>query len=191
MKEIMRIDTLAVSPVVGVMLMLTVTVAIAAIVAGFVGGLPDTEHRASNVALKATYSQTYGLTVTHMGGDTIIPADTVITARLTDTFGDAGHLSWIIDPSNIVIKRGADKLGADAWFTDAGSAGVYGFAAGDVAYIEPDTDKHNAGEYIQDGLKSDSVYSLDNASSIGNEFQLEFSDKSGMTFAKTIVIITP
>ncbi len=181
----------AVSPVVGVMLMLVVTLIISAIVSGFAGAIPDTTYQPSNVAMKATYSQTDGLTVIHMGGDAIGTFDTIVTVRLSDTFGDVEHVSWRIDPSDIVIKRGAEKGSEDAWMTEIGSSGVYNFAAGDIVYIEPDPSKYNTGKYLQNGLKSSNQYSFDNASNIGKEFWLELSDTSGKLFSKARVIITP
>ena len=180
----------AASPVVGVMLMLSVTLILAALVGGFVGGLPDEGNKASNVAIKATYSQTEGLAVTHMGGDVIGTLDTVVLVRLSNSFGDVTHMSWKIDPCNIVNKRG-ELTKTVPWLTKTGSAGVVSFAAGDTAYVVPDKDKQNTGEYLQNGLKSDNKYSFDNKANVGKEFLLEFSDTSGTTFAKTRVIIAP
>jgi len=180
----------AASPVVGVMLMLSVTLILAALVGGFVGGLPDAGNKASNVAIKATYSQTEGLAVTHMGGDVIGTLDTVVLVRLSNSFGDAAHMSWKIDPCDIVNKRG-ELTKTIPWLTKTGSAGVVSFAAGDTAYVVPDKDKQNTGEYLQNGLKSDNKYSFDNKANVGKEFLLEFSDTSGTTFAKTRVIIAP
>ncbi len=181
----------AVSPVVGVMLMLAVTLIVAAIVSGFVGGLPDTRDKASNVAIKATYSQKEGLTITHMGGDPVPTIDTVVMVRLSKTFGDVEYMSWVVDPLNIVSKRGdnAEKI---PWLTKTGSAGEVSFVAGDNAYVEPDKDEKyaNAGKYLQNGLKPSNKYSVDNPSNIGKEFWVVLNDKSGVTFAKTRVVIT-
>ena len=182
--------TEAASPVVGVMLMLSVTLILAAIVSGFVGGLPDSGQKATNVALKAVYSQTEGLAVTHMGGDVIGTLDTVVIVRLTNSFGDVGHMSWRVNPSDIVDRRG-DTAKKIPWLTGNGSAGVVSFAAGDTAYVVPDKNKQNAGEYLQNGLKSENKYSFDNPSNVGKEFLLVFTDTSGTTFAKTRVIIAP
>jgi len=185
-----NIGTEAASPVVGVMLMLSVTLILAALVSGFVGGLPDGGNKASNVAIKATYSQTEGLAFTHMGGDVIGTLDTVVIVRLSNSFGDAEHMSWKIDPCSIVNKRG-ELTKTVPWLTKTGSAGVVSFAAGDTAYVVPDKAKQNTGEYLQNGLKSDNKYSFDNKANLGKEFLLEFCDTSGTTFARTRVIIAP
>jgi FlaG/FlaF family flagellin (archaellin) len=60
----------AVSPVIGVMLMLVVTIIIAALVSAFAGGLAETQDAPTSLTLKATYSQADGMTITHAGGDT-------------------------------------------------------------------------------------------------------------------------
>ena len=52
----------AVSPVVGVMLMLVVTIIVAAVVSAFAGGLTESTSKAPQVILKGTYSQSEGLT---------------------------------------------------------------------------------------------------------------------------------
>ena len=183
-------ETEAVSPVVGVMLMLVVVIIIATVVTSFSGGMMDTSHKVSNLGIRATYSQTEGLAVTHMGGDVIGTLDTVVIVRLSNSFGDAEHMSWKIDPCSIVNKRG-ELTKTVPWLTKTGSAGVVSFAAGDTAYVVPDKDKQNTGEYLQNGLKSDNKYSFDNKANLGKEFLLEFCDTSGTTFARTRVIIAP
>ena len=187
----------AVSPVVGVMLMLVVTIIIAAVVSAFAGGLTESTDKAPQVSLKGTYSQTEGLTFTHQGGDTIGTLDTVVIIRLTDTFGDVEHYAWPVNATTIVNKRGVPVGQSDrkttgyelgSWLTSGGSSGVKSFAPGDTAYIEP---PYHTSEFLQDGKKFTDTYSFDNVSSVGKEFWLELTDKSGKTFAKTRVKIAP
>ena len=177
----LKLGNEAVSPVVGVMLMLVVTIMTAAMVSGFAGGLPDTSYKSSSIALKATYSQANGLTLINMGGEPLGTSDIVVLTRLTDTFGDSGHLTWTINPFDIVTKRGQDAGGEYAWYTEDGSYGARSFAAGDAAYVAP--------EYMQNGLDADDTLSFNNADNIGKEFWVELSDKSGMIFAKTKAVI--
>ena len=172
----------AVSPVVGVMLMLVVTIMTAAMVSGFAGGLPDTSYKSSSIALKATYSQANGLTLVNMGGEPLGTSDVVVLTRPTDTFGDSEQLTWTIYPIDIVTKRGQAAGGEYAWFTEDGSYGARSFAAGDAAYVAP--------EYMQNGLDADDTLSFNNADNIGKEFWVELSDKSGMIFAKAKAVIT-
>ncbi len=184
----------AVSPVVGVMLMLVVTIIIAAVVSAFAGGLTESTDKAPQVSLKATYSQTDGLTISHQGGDAIATIDTVVTLRLGDTFGASEHMAWKQNATTIVNKHGAgvgtysSKTGVGAWLQSSGGSGVKSFAPGDNAYIEP---PYNIGKFMQGGTAFTAATAVDNITSIGKEFWLEFSDKSGKTFAKTKVTIAP
>ena len=61
----------AVSPVVGVMLMLVVTIIIAAVVSAFAGGVVGTNNKLPTATISGTYSQANGLTITHTGGDAV------------------------------------------------------------------------------------------------------------------------
>lgn len=79
MKQTLISDENAVSPVVGVMLMLVVTIIIAAVVSGFAGGLSGTTQKAPQVTLKTeAYNGNYIL-IEHLGGDPI--ATDSITVR--------------------------------------------------------------------------------------------------------------
>ncbi len=176
----------AVSPVVGVMLMLVVTIIIAGVVSAFAGGLTDTTSKTPQISLKATYSQTDGLAISHQGGDAIGTLDTVVMVRLGDTFGDAGHMVWTQNATTIVNKRGGVAGSASAWLREGGYSGVKSFAPGDNAYIEP---PYSAKEFMQPGASA--TYGFDAPANIGKVFWLEFADKSGKTFAKTEVVIAP
>jgi len=177
----------AVSPVVGVMLMLVVTIIIAGVVSAFAGGLAETTDKAPQVSLKATFSQTDGLAISHQGGDAIGTIDTVALVRLGDTFGDSGHMAWTVNATTILSKRGAIAGSKDAWFRNDGYSGVKSFAPGDNAYIEY---PYFEPQFLQPSSRS-KAYNFTNPENVGKTFWLEFSDKSGKTFAKTEVIIAP
>ena len=76
----------AVSPVIGVMLMLIVTIIIAAMVTAFAGGVIDTGGKSSSVLITGTYSQDSGLVVTHAGGDSIDTSNVRIIISLDEDF---------------------------------------------------------------------------------------------------------
>ena len=61
----------AVSPIVGVMLMLVATIIVAAIVAAFAGGLAAETDASPNIIISGTYSQTDGLLLKHLSGDSV------------------------------------------------------------------------------------------------------------------------
>ena len=188
----------AVSPVVGVMLMLVVTIIIAAVVSAFAGGLTESTSKAPQVSLKATYSQTDGLTISHQGGDAIGTIDTVVLVRLGGTFGDAQHMVWAQNATTIVNQRGnpsGSTAGtANAWLRDGGYSGVKSFAPGDNAYIEP---PYSGYKFMQPkptapGSKETSLgYRLDNDANVGKTFWVELTDKEGKIFGKTEVTIAP
>ncbi|MCZ7383986.1 MAG: type IV pilin N-terminal domain-containing protein [Candidatus Methanoperedens sp.] len=69
----------AVSPVIGVILMVAITVILAAVIAAFVFGMgPPT--KAPQVQLKVTANST-GLTITHSGGDPLVLKDEKLTIK--------------------------------------------------------------------------------------------------------------
>lgn len=177
----------AVSPVVGVMLMLVVTIIIAAVVSAFAGGLTESTSKAPQVVLKGTYSQSEGLTLSHQGGDAIATVDTIIIVRLTDTFGTAEHMAWPQNGTTIVSERGAPVGGTKAWLRTGGWTGIKSFAPGDNAYIEY---PYNTHKYMQDNISTKS-YQLENPDNIGKKFWVELTDKDGKSFGKTEVVIAP
>ena len=181
-------DTEAVSPVVGVMLMLVVVIIIATVVTSFSGGMMDTSHKVSNLGIRATYSQTDGLAVTNLGGDPLETANIDILIRLPDTFGDYEHMTWTIDHRMITSKRfpGNSKgSGGDtAWLKNDGSQGVYVFAPGDTAYVK--RNEMPAGHDVFDVKNPNkNPYSIQSRYNLGKEFWVEIVDKKGATLAKT------
>jgi FlaG/FlaF family flagellin (archaellin) len=99
----------AVSPVVGVMLMLVVTIIIAAVVSGFAGGLAGGTSKAAQVSIKADYSQSSGLTISHMGGDVINTLNTKIYVAPTADFGSYDQLRWEVNTSVVLVQKGKEQ----------------------------------------------------------------------------------
>ena len=86
----------AVSPIVGVMLMLVATIIVAAIVAAFAGGLAAETDASPNIIISGTYSQTDGLVLKHLSGDSVSGVD--IYVRPDQGFSTSYHkLSWKAD----------------------------------------------------------------------------------------------
>ena len=84
----------AVSPVVGVLLMLVVTLIIAAVVSGFAGGLTRSTDKTPQVALDVSFvlSPTGGeLTIKHLGGD---PINTKNTHIITSWVNQTGEVNY-------------------------------------------------------------------------------------------------
>ena len=73
----------AVSPVIGVMLMLSITIIIAAVLMAFAGGMADTKPTTPSVDLSAEFVKNGSgivLRLSHNGGDALNPKDIKVTA---------------------------------------------------------------------------------------------------------------
>ena len=73
----------AVSPVIGVMLMLSITIIIAAVLMAFAGGMADTKPATPSVDLSAEFvisGEGIVLRLSHNGGDALNPKDIKVTA---------------------------------------------------------------------------------------------------------------
>lgn len=178
-----RTHTDAVSPVVGVMLMLVVTIVIAAIVSAFAGGLQSNTQKTPNAQISAHYSQSQGMWFENDGPDSLATASTNVYVRCSDMFGGAEQMVWAVNKS--AISNSASILSDNtAWVKSYGSSGVQMFGVGDRAYILPPYQNRT---YLQPSASAS--YSFDNSANLGKSFWLELTDKNGHTIAKTFVKI--
>ena len=193
----------AVSPVVGIMLMLVVTIIIAAVVAGFAGGLGDSAEKPQQVQLRAKYSQSQGMSIEHIGGDVIPTTDVKLIVRPSRTFGDAAHRINEINPAIITsdgsVSNITDAAAAARWKRETGMTGIHAFRPGDTHYIPVDNCGSAATGYnlgmaahwqLQQNDNS-ATYTFKNPANLGKTFFLEMVDSYGRTIAKTEVIINP
>jgi archaeal type IV pilus assembly protein PilA len=114
----------AVSPVVGVMLMLVVVIIIAAIVSGFAGSLVGTSNKPPQATIQGTYSYSANiLTMYHAGGDELSTKSLILTFRENDAdfagyssmFKGAGGQNFgIMNKSLITNTAGVSWLGVGA-----------------------------------------------------------------------------
>ncbi|WP_129598933.1 type IV pilin [Methanohalophilus profundi] len=103
----------AVSPVIGVILMVAITVILAAVIASFVFGLGSPES-APQASIKATDVNATGFTLVHQGGDSIdLQNDTKLTvggsestALWNKTTIEVGEEKEIYDSGNITLTDG-------------------------------------------------------------------------------------
>lgn len=77
----------AVSPVVGVMLMLVVTIVLAALVAAFAGGLGTTTEATPMVTFTVDYSQNDGMLISAAGATGSVPMDDIVV-QVSDLAND-------------------------------------------------------------------------------------------------------
>ena len=145
----------AVSPVIGVMLMLSITIILAAVLMAFAGGMADTKPAAPSVDLSAAFvknSSDIVLCVSHNGGDALNPDDIKVTAYvrnaaasgtpliIKDFIGD--DTAWNAGETLVIDKnKTAELLGlaAEAVNTAAKNAtpveiGIYHIPSSNVIY---------------------------------------------------------
>jgi archaeal type IV pilus assembly protein PilA len=77
----------AVSPVVGVMLMIVVTIIIAAVVSAFAGGAIGNTQKTPQANIKGMFSVSGGMQIIHAGGDSIPTQDLVFEMTHDPSFG--------------------------------------------------------------------------------------------------------
>jgi len=176
----------AVSPVIGVMLMLVVVIIIAAVVSGFAGGLVSGTKKTPQATISAQFSQTDGMEIFHNGGDPLNVQEITLVVKPTGSFGNYEHLSWIVNKS-VIHSGGKD------WVNSSVTSSyklARTFQPGDIATIAA-ADL----QYVQqkNGSTSDYTspsYGFGNVSySIGNSFVLTINDVSGKPIASTTVQI--
>jgi len=155
-------DEDAVSPVIGVILMVAITVILAAVIASFVLGLGDTDDVAPQVSFSYDYDRAVEddddgeLTITFQNGDEFDPENAVLRGELGD---DLEGTSLDDDDGNLETQFGEDE--------DS-------FGAGDrlILTIEQDDDGEN-------GLENPNEFELDIV------FEAEDGDSSDIISSET------
>jgi FlaG/FlaF family flagellin (archaellin) len=113
----------AVSPVVGVMLMLVVTIIIAAVVSAFAGGLTTGKEKAPQVSLE-THIQLHGgmmggtqMTIKHLGGDPINTRNVKLVTSWVNASSGTYHVQSTVAPTYNTTNAAFDvsSLNTDSW----------------------------------------------------------------------------
>ncbi len=199
----------AVSPVVGVMLMLVVTIIIAALVSAFAGSFANSQEKPPQLSLKGTYSQTDGMTITHAGGDPIALKTVNFMTTPSDLFGaDSAKFTYAIDKSIINTSAGAPIYNPVSGFYNTSA-----LVAGDTLAIDhahcldyidnstgsvltyPWTTKSvNANAQVKwAGTGKDAyfgAYGFSNPTNVGKYFYLDMVDPKGTVITRAKVTIT-
>ncbi len=105
----------AVSPVVGVMLMLVVTLIIAGVVSAFGGGLVSTTAPTPQASISSSLTLGEPLKVTHNGGDTIIGSSMDIKAKILS--GSYVDMNFDVVIANSTLARTNKTVTADKFQT--------------------------------------------------------------------------
>jgi archaeal type IV pilus assembly protein PilA len=191
----------AVSPVVGVMMMLVVTIIIAAIVSAFAGGAVSGQKKTAQATIYGKFSVANGMEISHAGGDALATNDLVFMIRDNSVFGPnlEQTTAQLLDKKNISNANGKYMLYAD------GSMDFTSFVSGDTLYISADNTTCNI---FQPGIAPDATKAaswdgykytgskaalwalcIRNPDNVGKTFSLEVSDKKGNLISKSDVTI--
>jgi len=161
----------AVSPVVGVMLMLVVTIIIAAIVSAFAGNALEGTDQAPQATIQGicyvNSSQQNLVVLTHMGGDSLVPSRTEVVIKKGDEWGSyTGILSGYTQQiSKTKISDSNGKLWLNA---TSGGTEVLTWRPGETMYI---------------------AYSGISSSDIGKSLDLEISTVDGKLISHSKIMV--
>jgi len=169
----------AVSPVVGVMLMLVVTIIIAAIVSAFAGGFASSQPKTPQASFSAEYSQQDGMTITHTGGDILTISDFQILLTLSKNLGATSDIH-----SETINKSIITRTDGTPWLNYKGT--LYPrFVPGETVYISA----FNCTGPLTPHMSSTGV--LNRTTSLGGSFFLDLVTNDGKRIARTEVPIKP
>ena len=169
----------AVSPVIGVLLMLTLTLLIAAIVNSYAGGLVETEPKAPSLTIQSSYHQNgTGMEIRHISGDPLPTESVKVVVRPSDSMGKvAGQYPSTVNKSYIT-----NLSGTQSW-----STGITSMRPGDICYILGSSLSGNL-TCLQDGI--DNQYWFNQTYNLGNTFFLEIYYKNTMISRSEVLIET-
>ena len=168
----------AVSPVIGVLLMLTLTLIIAAIVNSYAGGLMNTQEKSPAIILQSEFHREDGekgnLTLHHISGDPLPTCCVNLIIRPSRTFSCGYDTIKELDRSNIKEDTNSENSWAN---------GISSMHAGDIHVIS------GTKEDIAEKIQPPGIDFLDETS-IGNTFYLElYYDRN--LIARNEVLIQP
>lgn len=116
-------DDRAVSPVIGVILMVAITVILAAVIGSFVIGLGNSVQQTSpNANFQFDYNGSSGVAATHTGGDSIPQSQLNVTTSVetTDTWSGSGDIT--AGDNSTYIAYGTDDTVRVIWTSENGDS---------------------------------------------------------------------
>ena len=123
----------AVSPVVGIMLMLVVTIIVASVVSAFGSGIAEGQSKALQAKIGATFSVSEGMAFSHDGGDAIPLDDLLFIIKAGPGFGPNTES---VSTQKLNMGLVTDKEGNQV-FSPNSIGGKSSFNPGDTLYITP------------------------------------------------------
>jgi archaeal type IV pilus assembly protein PilA len=180
----------AVSPVVGVMLMLVVVIIIAAVVSGFAGSLVGTNTKPPQATIQGKYSYSADIfQIYHAGGDELSTQKLIVKIQQNDEdFGGYGSLfsSMGTQGLGIIIANKSficNPGGSGCWITPStGATGLAVFRPGDTVLYNQSFRAGFSG-YTDPATKKTDV--------VGRSLILEFDTIDGKLVSKSKVMIDP
>jgi len=189
----------AVSPVIGVMLMLVVTLIIAAVVSAFAAGLADSQNEIPQASITATFSVSDGMEIYHSGGDALSLSKVQFVLRHSDMFG-ADMASRSASIINKTLMNGQPDGKGTPVMNMRGEYGILALTPGNALYI---TEANCNATLLQPEVapaswdpsdrRYKSFYPLcfQNPNNIGKTFYLEATDLKGNLISRSEVVIKP
>ncbi|WP_373838680.1 type IV pilin N-terminal domain-containing protein [Methanospirillum sp.] len=164
----------AVSPVIGIMLMLVVTILIAAVVSTFAGGIADTKSKTPVATISGEYSQSRGMIIYHNGGDVLSPIDIEVVTQLTRVWGPASDSTTYYANKSVMDTNGTIWAPVDKQYITKRA-----FQPGESIYIAPE----NLGQVqcnvnYASPLAKTSASSYQNSVNVGRPFIVKIIDKN-------------
>lgn len=199
----------AVSPVVGVMLMLVVVIIIGALVSAFGGSMMSNEKKVPQASFTGSYSQYNGLSITHMGGDSLETENTRIVIRPSEEFGKGQSLygQLLVNESTITNGKpdyGMNNLSGSLRYWRNVSGGTYGITSwrpGETMYVNGGADLVGSGltktwppcynENLGRGKDNCYVTDLNNQYNIGKKLTVEIMQRNGKMISSFDIIVQP
>lgn len=168
----------AVSPVVGVMLMLVVTILIAAVVSAFAGGLGSSQSKTPQALVSGEYSQSRGMVIYHDGGDVLSATDVRILVSPTNVWGTGS------EANTYEVNKSVMETNGTIWSTSQYQS-IKKFGPGDSIIINKtglDTFQQNMGGGAI--IKTSSTSSFQYPARVGYTFNIKlFDTKTQKVFA--------
>jgi flagellin-like protein len=117
-------DSRAVSPVIGVILMVAITVILAAVIGTFVLGLGDSVESAPQASFNFDYDDSTGnVTVTHRGGDTVNTNSTDLRINGTEISSDSNvNIDGQSDKNLASVTNGTLQAGGSVTVGEGGNS---------------------------------------------------------------------
>jgi FlaG/FlaF family flagellin (archaellin) len=187
----------AVSPVVGVMLMLVVTIIIAAVVSAFAGDMSSSQAKTPITQIQASYSQSGGMEIVNNGGDVLSTQDIYLVVRDSNNMGSQVS-TWASTVNKSLIQNTSTTTSSTKFWVNAtyGGVEVSRWAPGDTMYItaancQPALLQPQIHNYGAAYHSTGDAWTISSPTQIGSTFYLELYTTNNKMISQVEVPIKP